>query len=178
MKRKKQFILLGAATLAVLAAIAYYLLRPNVFLIHVDAENFPHSVILKNGTFGFSEHGESLRCSSNLVDFDLKLKDGDQLENFSMILRIEPAQYLDVPGRPAYYPLTKKTVYNDLDGDSVLDTMVKIGPKFQETYILSNNTWIQGENSRVLWKFRKKVRAVNTGETYIFDNGGWKLSKD
>ena len=151
--------------------------RPKVIASHENGTRY-EAVVLSNASFQFFERQQELHCNSRLLDFELNQKGKDKLDSFKMILRSEPTLFeRPPPGSPTWIPATKYTVYNDLDGDSVLDTMTKIGPNLKETYILYGNAWVQiVGHAQFGWKRLKSVQALKTKKTYTFDKDGWKLS--
>ncbi len=132
-------------------------------------------VLLKTAAVHFFERKKEIWSDSELVDYTLNRKDDGHLSYFSLTLRPEPARWKPAPGggqQAGPLAQTKWTIYDDLDGDSVLDTMRKVGPKLTETYILCENTWVQVENSPEKWGTKPTARSGDV--KYFFQQGVWK----
>jgi hypothetical protein len=125
-----------------------------------------------NATPGESHH-------SRLMDYDLTTGPGGTLTNAWVLLRAEPEKTRPAPrgAQAASYPDSRWTVYTDIDGDSVFDTMVKVGPGQQETYILYRNTWIEVGNQMAKFIVGSVARAKADGAEYIFKGHAWELQK-
>jgi hypothetical protein len=148
--------------------------RAKVTYTYPDGRVNYEPVHLSNATLRLSEFRKSLISYSTLFDFDLNLKSKNQLGSFRMILRPEPQnQVAPPPGAATWRPVTRWTVYDDLNGDSVLDTMIQRGPELHSSFILVKNSWVEVGNLRAGWRLGS-VRALKTKQTYVFENGGWR----
>jgi hypothetical protein len=135
-----------------------------------QAVGFKNATLRFNETKGtFSEHGE-------LIDYTMWRGDQGKLDHLRFVLRAEPAKWRPAPpgSQAVRLPDSRYTVYEDLDGDSALDTMVKVGPDSMSSFILFENTWIEVGNSMAKWESRRTVRAIDGGRQYHFAIGGWQ----
>ncbi len=125
-----------------------------------------------NAALGDSHH-------SRLMDYQLTTGPGGALANAWVVLRAEPEKHRPAPrgAQAASYPDSRWTVYTDIDGDSVFDTMVKVGPKQDETYILYRNTWIEVANQKAKFTVGSVVRAKADGPEYVFKGHAWELQE-
>ena len=126
------------------------------------------AVGLKNATLHFHETPGTLSESSQLIDYTMWRDDAGKLEHLLFALRAEPAKWRAAPpeSQAEQLPDSRYTVYEDLDGDSVFDTMVKVGPDSMSSFILFENTWIQVGNSKVKWDIDARfarLREVSSG---------------
>ena len=114
---------------------------------------------------------------SQLLTYALTTRPDRTLANAWVLLRAEPEKLRPAPpgGQKASYPDSRWTVYTDIDGDSVFDTMVKVGPKQDETYILYRNTWIQVGDQMAKFTAGSVVRAKADGAEYVFKGHAWEL---
>ena len=114
-----------------------------------------------------------------LLWYRLTTGSGGTLANAWVLLRAEPEKHRPAPpgGQAGSYPDSRWTVYTDIDGDSVFDTMVKVGPKQEETYILYGNTWIRVGDQKAKFTVGSVVRAKADGTDYVFKGHGWEIQK-
>lgn len=86
---------------------------------------------------------------------------------------------LYIPGRSSIPPKSNVTLYEDLNGDSVLDTMIKMGPQIYSTYILHKNTWTEVNHSVSPWSIRAAdgVYSYETKTRYVFKSGAWEVKE-
>jgi hypothetical protein len=131
---------------------------------------------LKNATVRFHETPSALSETSQLIDYTMWRDDAGKLERLWFVLRPEAAKWRAAPpgSQADQLPASHRTVYEDLDGDSVFDTMVKVGPESMSSFILFENSWIQVGNSKAKWEYRRYVQAIDSGRKYYFAKGGWK----
>lgn len=131
-------------------------------------------VALKHGVVRFHETPESLNQMSRLIDYTLHL-DGEKLRKCSLVLRPEPQKWRAAPPNSQHdqLPDSAYTMYEDLNGDSVFDTMVKVGPGAMSSYILLENHWVEVNNSMVKREGRV-ARSLADGREYILGENGWK----
>lgn len=130
---------------------------------------------LKNAKFSFMEESRYLNAESELVELSLDQDDYKKLQYFRLVLRAEPVQYRTAlpGGQIAAYPVSNFTIYDDLNGDSVLDTMDQIRPDGTKSFILVENRWIQVTLTKEKWAYRKIVKSLS-GDEFTFENGAWK----
>ena len=123
-----------------------------------------------NATPGESHYGR-------LLTYQLTTAPNGTLANAWVVLRAEPEKTRPAPpgGQAASYPDSRWTVYTDIDGDSVFDAMVKVGPKQNETFILYRNTWIQVGDQMAMFTVGSVVRAKADGNEYVFKGHAWEL---
>ncbi len=126
----------------------------------------------RNATLGESHN-------SRLMEYQLTSDPGGSLANAWVVLRAEPEKHRPAPrgAQAASYPDSRWTVYTDIDGDSVFDAMVKVGPKQHETYILYRNTWIEVGDQMAKFTVGSVARAKPNGTDYIFKGHAWELQK-
>jgi hypothetical protein len=131
---------------------------------------------------GNSTAGES--HDSRLLSYQLTTGPGGTLANAWLLLRAEPQKFRPGPrvadprgAQAASYPDSRWTVYTDIDGDSVFDSMVKVGPKETETYILYRNTWIEVGCSMATFTVGSVTRAKADGTDYVFKGHAWEIQK-
>jgi len=151
-------------------------LKLQVVRVQNDGGKHYQKIRIGDEQFSFFERGRELRCRSNSLAFRVfKDKDGS-LSSFNVLVRQDHPVTYKSPPHPSQSlgkPLTSRTAYHDLDGDTVLDTMVKIGPDLHEAYILHHNTWLHVRNSKVKWEYRKSVMDVKGERKYAFQDGKW-----
>jgi hypothetical protein len=116
---------------------------------------------------------------SRLLRYQLTTGPGGTLANAWVLLRAEPEKLRPAaPGdQRASIPDSRWTVYTDIDGDSVFDTMVKVGPNQEETYILYRNTWIEVGNSMARFTVGSVARANAGAAEYVFKGHAWEIQK-
>jgi hypothetical protein len=116
---------------------------------------------------------------SQLLTYKLTTDPSGTLAHAWVLLRAEPEKLRPAPrgGQAASYPDSRWTVYTDIDGDSVFDTMVKVGPKQQETYFLYRNTWVQVGDQMAIFTIGSTARAKADGAEYVFKRHAWELQK-
>jgi hypothetical protein len=119
------------------------------------------------------------RRNGRLLEYTLNSNADGTLANAWVLLRAEPYKSRPAPAgaQAASYPESRWTVYTDIDGDSVFDAMVKVGPKGDETFILYHNTWIQVGNQMAKFTAGGVVRAKADGANYVFKDHAWELQK-
>ncbi len=150
--------------------------RPKVVRIQTDGGKFYQRIDLGQANFKFFERPRQIKGWSRLLDFSFFLNDANALSRFQMILRAEGEKYSPAPigGQAVGVPASRWTVYNDLDGDTVLDTMLKVGPGLHETYILHENAWIRVGSSKA-----KMLRTHSLPDRipYSFKDGKWQKER-
>jgi len=116
---------------------------------------------------------------SPLLSYQLTTAPGGTLANAWVLLRAEPEKHRPAPrgAQAASYPDSRWTVYTDIDGDSVFDTMVKVGPQQEETYILYRNTWIEVGNQMAKFTDGSVTRAKADAAEYVFKGHAWEIQK-
>jgi len=115
-----------------------------------------------------------------LLDYQLTVDPRGALTRAWMLLRAEPEKTLPAPagGQASSLPGSRWTVYTDIDGDSVFDAMVKVGPNQQETCILYRNTWITVGNQMAKFTLGSTARAEADGKQYVFKEHAWELQAE
>lgn len=111
-----------------------------------------------------------------MLDYTLSSDDDGELNHLSLVVRPESQKWRAAPpnSQASRVADSNYTVYEDLDGDSVFDTMVKVGPGRMSSYILADKHWIEVGNSKAKWQHRNSVKAVDGGVEYFFAKGGWR----
>ncbi len=141
---------------------------------------YPH-LSLKGTNFSFvefTEQGEQLYVESELLDFSLTQTGDHKLQGATITLRPAPQIYKMGPpgGQIAGYPIINTTHYTDLNGDSILDTMVQYTHPNTKKFILLGNQWIQVKPYRMLRRDEHPELATGlSGEKYEFSDSGWRL---
>ena len=142
---------------------------------HVDKNGsvYYEKLPLKSTDLHINDSSKHLSLTSfDFFDIFIVIDEKDNVTNFSITLNDEKRKHKYIEGRNPI-PLTNWTVYNDLDGDSILDTMHQGGPDKSHTYILYENQWIRIKSSRVLWKYRETVKSYDRKNEYKFKSGKW-----
>ena len=153
-------------------------LRPKVVRTQDDGRVYYQHIILKNTGFQFSETEKMLTCYSDLFDYDISKDKDNHLTNFRLYLKADSKDlYRSMPGRGSLIPLLNSTSYQDLNGDSVLDTMSKSGPQGSSTSILYKNTWLEVYGDKRGLAVGRSAFSIHTKTTYVFKGSGWEVMK-
>lgn len=123
-------------------------------IIHSSGDN--HTLSLNSDLFELTQHKDT---NGKAKGFHISLNESQQ-------------SWSDGYGG-MFKPDAKSTVYYDLDGDTVLDTMHKNGSKLFESYILHNNKWTRIIPSKLKWSKRKTTCSYDRKSRYQFVNGLW-----
>jgi hypothetical protein len=149
-------------------------------VIRTDQEGMAYyqGIALKNDSYRFSEQARRTVLESTLADFDVERDDRGHLAGFHLLMRAEPERRLPAPegGQAAALPGSRSTSYLDIDGDSVLDVMVKSGPGLSETSILHEDRWVRVNNRKGKIVVGSKARS-DDGTDYVFIRGGWTKTR-
>ncbi len=74
------------------------------------------------------------------------------------------------------YQVTNETSYTDLNGDSILDTMMQYTHTHTKKFILLGNQWIQVKPYAMLRRDEHPELVTGlSGEKYKFEDSAWKL---
>jgi hypothetical protein len=150
-------------------------LHPKVVRSQDNGWVYYQRIILNNASFQFLENKKTLSCYSNFVDYDVSEDEENHLSNFRLHLQSSSERaFRSEPGRGSLIPLSNSTLYQDLNGDSVLDTMIKHGPQGHGSYILYKDAWVQVNNSKMGFAIGRAVFANQTKTTYIFNKNAWE----
>ena len=133
---------------------------------------------LKGAYFSFSEREGIVSAEGTLLDFSIQQSEDYKLKSATLSLRPEPIRYVAAPpsGPVGAYQVTNETTYTDLNGDSILDTMVQYKPFDRKKFILLGNQWVQvkpyGKKSR---DEHPELVTGLAGEKYKFEDSAWRL---
>jgi len=133
---------------------------------------------LKGSYFSFIEREGSVSAEGTLLDFSIHQTEDYKLKSATISLRPEPLRYQAAApgGQVAAYQVTNETSYTDLNGDSILDTMVQYIRPNTKKFILLGNQWIQVQPYRMLRRDEHPELATGlSGEKYEFSDSGWRL---
>jgi len=149
---------------------------------HTDSKGKPWLIYtplaLKGAYFSFSEDEDNVYAEGTLLDFFINQTDDYKLKSFTLVLRPEPVRMKFTPPgeRVGAYQVTNQTSYTDLNGDSILDTMLQYKATWKsEKFILLGNQWIQVQPSPTRRRTDPKQATGLSGEKYEFADSGWRL---
>jgi len=153
-------------------------IHPQIVRSQDDGRVYYQQIILKNSAFHFSENQKSLSCFSDLFNYDFTKDEKNNLARFRLNLQANTEQvHQTVPGSGSSIALSNSTLYQDLNGDSVLDTMVKHGPQGHGRYILYKNSWIHVNDSMVGFAIGSRVISIESKVGYVFVKNEWEIEK-
>ena len=125
-------------------------------------------------THAFSNQAEG---STNLVDYDVQHDATGRLTRLWLALYTDPKRmFVLAPGEQTAIPQAAQTVYEDLNGDSVLDTMVQSGPNGTRSYILYRNSWVLVGTYMSGFEIGRPVFSFDRKTKYIFVNNQWQIA--
>jgi hypothetical protein len=136
-------------------------------------------IALKEGSLKIQESNEHLSLQNEFFDFDVK-RDKNHLTEFDLRLEADSNQPLHFnPGKEVQHPFTplsNSTTYSDLNGDSVLDTMIQRGPNKLSCFIMYHDTWVKVNN--YMNGFASKTAYSRFNNTsYVFSPDGWEVKQ-
>ena len=147
-----------------------------------DAEGKPmliYTPLALNGAyFSFIECEGYVSAEGTLLDFSIHQTEDYKLKSARVVLRPEPIRVKLAPpgGSVMAYQVSDQTTYTDLNGDSILDTMVQYTHQHIKEFILLDNQWIQVKPYG-MGRINKHPELVTglSGEKYRFEDSAWKL---
>lgn len=145
--------------------------KGNPFLIYTP-------LALKGAYFSFSESEGNVSAEGTLLDFSIQQTENYKLKSTTISLRPEPIRYESAPpgGQIGAYQVTNETTYTDLNGDSILDTMVQYEHLDIKKFILLANRWIQVKPYGKLGRDEHPELVTGlSGEKYKFEDSAWRL---
>ena len=119
-----------------------------------------------------------MSAEGTLLDFTIHQAENYKLKSATIALRPEPSRYQMEPpgGQIAASHVTNETTYTDLNGDSILDTMVQYIHPHTKKFILLGDRWIQVKPYGMLRRDEHPELVTGlSGEKYKFEDSAWKL---
>lgn len=154
-------------------------LQPKVARTQDDGGVFYQRISLKNDNIQFFERGKSLNSYGRYVDYTVGQDDAGHLTGFHLTLSADAntqQRYQSTPGGQSLLPLFNSTSYQDLDGDSVLDTMIKNGPQGSGCYILYQNKWTEVRRYMTGLAADRPALSPDGKTKYVFLKGHWETT--
>lgn len=182
-------------------------LRPKIVRVQDDGRVYYQKITLNNDSLLLSEQGNTLNCYGDWVDYEVSQDENRHMVQFGFRLYTRPQKRIRAAqgglvnrtsfqgelarsglaqsrlaqrelGQRENSLLPDSTYYQDLNGDSTLDTMIQEGPGFQRTYIFYKYTWVEVDNSKLSFAVRRRVFSARQKTTYVFGQDGWETEED